>query len=99
MSATSQYRNQSGSGSPARSGPRRDGTAQLSNTCSRIRRPRPGEDMLFHTNTFFSAEMQRVEVPPEARYTECAPPPLRGRRIHESANVRDRRFKQLLDGD
>ncbi len=55
--------------------------------------------MLFHTNAFFTDKMQEVELPANAYYTGRAPLPLRSRRIHESANVRDLRFKQLLDGN
>ena len=72
---------------------------ELSNTRSQLRRPSDGADLLFHTNSFFSQKMQAVEMPANARYTEKAPPLLRGRRVHESANVRDLRFKQLLDGN
>jgi hypothetical protein len=73
---------------------------ELSNTRWEIRRP-AGEapDVLFHTNAFFTEKMRQVETPRDAYYTDRAPLPLRGRRIHESANERDRRFRQLLDHD
>jgi hypothetical protein len=55
--------------------------------------------VLFHTNAFFTEKMKEVELAANAYYTDRAPLPLRGRRIHESANVRDLRFRQLLDGN
>jgi hypothetical protein len=33
----------------------------------------------------------------DAVYTQSAPVPLRGRRLHQSSELRDQRFKQLLD--
>src|SRR5437762_2899260 len=73
---------------------------ELSNTRSQLRRPSAAaSDVLFHTNAFFTEKMQQVELAANAYYTDRAPLPIRGRRIHESANVRDLRFKQLLDGD
>ena len=73
---------------------------ELSNTRNQVRRPSGGaSDVLFHTNAFFTKKMQEVELAANAVYTDRAPLPLRGRRIHESANVRDLRFKQLLHGD
>jgi hypothetical protein len=71
---------------------------ELSNTRSQIRRPSGDADMLFHTNSFFTENMKGVEIAADACYTDRAPVPLRGRRVHESANVRDCRFKQLLGG-
>jgi hypothetical protein len=70
---------------------------ELSNTRSQLRRPDPGTDVLFHTNAFSTEEMRRVEIPADAYYTDSAPPPLRGRRIHDSAIVRNNRFIQLLN--
>ena len=52
--------------------------------------------MLFHTNAFTSDHMRKVQVPWEAVYTASAPTPLRGRRLHESSEQRDRRFELLL---
>src|SRR2546427_8123848 len=73
---------------------------ELSNTRNQVRRPSGGaSDVLFHTNAFFTKKMQEVELAANAVYTDRAPLPLRGRRIHESANGRDLRFKQLLHGD
>ena len=72
---------------------------ELSNTRSQVRRPKGEGDVLFHTNAFFNRTMQSVEVPQDALYTNLAPPSLRGRRVHESANVRDLRFKELLNRD
>jgi hypothetical protein len=69
---------------------------ELSSTQHYLRRPAPGEDMLFHTNAFSSDHMRKVQVPWEAVYTAFAPTPLRGRRLHESSEQRDRRFELLL---
>lgn len=70
---------------------------ELSATRSHLRRPAAGEDVLFHTNLFAGADMQDVQVRPDAIYTERAPTPQRGRRVHQSSEVRNRRFEQLLD--
>src|SRR5205085_504019 len=54
-------------------------------------------DALCHTNAFTSPHTREVQVPWDAVYTQRAPTPLRGRRLHQSSDQRDRRFKQLLD--
>jgi predicted choloylglycine hydrolase len=69
---------------------------ELSTTRSRLRRPAAGEDVVFHTNAFSSAHMRDVQIPSEATYTARAPTPLRGRRLHQSSELRDKRFRQLL---
>ena len=69
---------------------------ELSNTRSAIRRPASGSDVLCHTNAFTTDSMRGVEIPADARYTDRVHPLLRGRRVHESANVRDRRLQELL---
>ena len=69
---------------------------ELSSTRSQVRRPGPGEDVLFHTNALVSAPLRDVQIPWEAVYTDRAPMPLRGERLHESAERRDRRFTELL---
>ena len=69
---------------------------ELSSTRSHLRRPAVGEDVLFHTNAFSSDTMREVQVPLDAVYTDNSPTPLRGRRLHQSSEVRDQRFKQLL---
>ena len=65
-------------------------------TRSDLRRPASGEDVLFHTNAFSSARMREVQVPWDAVYTDRAPTPLRGRRLHQSSELRDQRFERLL---
>ena len=72
---------------------------ELSNTRSQIRRPTSGSDVIFHTNSFFTENMQAVELPSNACYTNRAPLPLRGRRVHESANVRNSRLQELLEDE
>ena len=69
---------------------------ELSSTRSYLRRPAAGEDVLFHSNAFSSSTMREVQVPWDAVYTKKAARPLRGRRLHESSALRDRRFSQLL---
>jgi len=69
---------------------------ELSSTRYHVRRPAEGEDALFHTNAFWSAHMQEVQVPWDAVYTKNAPTPLRGRRLHQSSELRDGRFRQLF---
>ena len=69
---------------------------ELSNTRSHLRRPEPGVDVVVHTNRFSSPELREVEIPPDACFTDAAPTPLRGRRVHESAEQRDARFACLL---
>jgi hypothetical protein len=41
--------------------------------------------------------MREVQVPWDAVYTQMAPTPLRGRRLHQSSELRDQRFKELLE--
>ena len=69
---------------------------ELSSTRFQLRRPADGEDALYHTNAFSSPHMREVQVPWDAVYTKDAPAGLRGRRLHQSSQLRDERFKQLL---
>lgn len=69
---------------------------ELSSTRSHVRRPAAGEDVLFHTNAFSTPSMREVQIPWDAVYTDEAPTPLRGRRLHQSSEQRDNRFRQLL---
>jgi len=70
---------------------------ELSSTRSATRRPFTGTDWLAHTNRFQSAGMADVELNSQAVYSKRAPSALRGLRVHESADERDRRFRQCLD--
>ena len=70
---------------------------EMSSTRSHLRRPAAGEDILFHTNAFSGESMREIQIPDEAIYTETAPKPLRGRRLHESSSQRDQRLVELLD--
>jgi hypothetical protein len=72
---------------------------ELSSTRSAVRRAAPAEGVLFHTNAFTTPHMEAVQVPRAAVYTERAPAPLRGRRLHLSSERRDARFRHLLAGD
>ena len=70
---------------------------ELSNTRSHLRRPTPGEDTLFHTNNYAGESMLEVQIPENAIYNDNAPSPLRGRRVHHSSDMRNQRYRQLLD--
>jgi hypothetical protein len=62
----------------------------------RERRPEAGGDFLFHSNAYHTPQLKAVEASPETRYSEHAPPPLRGRRVMESPERRDARLAELL---
>ena len=70
---------------------------ELSSTRSHLRRPEEGADVLHHSNAFFSDTMRQVQSPRDAVYTESAPSALRGHRLHQSSELRDQRFKELLE--
>ena len=72
---------------------------ELSSTRSAVRRPAPGDDFLFHSNAFAVPQMLDVQAPRDAVYTNRAPVPMRGRRLHQSSERRDQRFQELLAGD
>lgn len=72
---------------------------ELSSTQSAVRRPAPGADALYHTNCFATDAMLAIQIPWDAVYTERAPTPLRGRRLHLSSERRNERFEaNLADG-
>lgn len=70
---------------------------ELSNTRSFLRWPDNNESQLFHTNAFCSDALRAVQITDDAIYTNKAPSPLRGRRLHESSECRDSRLLELLD--
>jgi hypothetical protein len=72
---------------------------EVSNTRTEIRRPPAGADVISHANCFRTDAMQGVQLPMDTVYTDRAPTPLRGRTLHNSSNLRDARFAELLDGD
>jgi hypothetical protein len=72
------------------------GSLELSSTRSHLRRPAPGEDALFHSNLLSGEALREIQCPMDAVFTDRAPTPLRGQRLHESAERRDRRFAELL---
>lgn len=72
---------------------------ELSSAHGDVRRAGSGEDVLFHTNSYGTETMQRVEAPANAFYSQRVPRPLRGRRVLESSDRRDERFAALLSGD
>jgi hypothetical protein len=69
---------------------------EISSTRSFLRRPLPGEDCCFHSNRFQTVEMQSVQAPADAVLDHRAPVALRGSRLHESAERRDERLRELL---
>ena len=56
----------------------------------------PGRRCVVHTNAFSSDRIREVQIPWNAVYTDHAPTPLRGRRLHQSSQLRDQRFTELL---
>jgi hypothetical protein len=70
---------------------------ELSSSCSHLRRPEEGAHVLYHSNAFFSDTMRLVQSPRDAVYTDLAPTALRGHRLHQSSELRDQRFKELLE--
>lgn len=68
---------------------------ELSHRHSQIRRPEADADLLFHSNCYLSREMQSVQVPQSARWSERSPKALRGQPVLQSSNVRDARFWEL----
>ena len=69
---------------------------ELSSTRSAVRRPNGNADWLAHTNRFQCAEMADVELDAQGVFSKRAPSPLRGLRVHDSADERDRRFRERL---
>jgi len=69
---------------------------EVSSTRTHVRRPAEGEDALFHTNAFSAELMRQVQIPDNAVYDERAPRPLQGRRLHNSSDRRDARFRDLV---
>ncbi|MBI5201569.1 MAG: hypothetical protein HY925_08305 [Elusimicrobia bacterium] len=69
---------------------------ELSSTAAKLRRPADGEDAIFHTNAFSTSEMRAVELPAGAVFDARAPRALRGRRVHESAERRSARIRELF---
>jgi len=67
---------------------------ELSSTRSAVRRPNGNADWLAHTNRFQCTEMADVELDAESVFSRRAPSALRGLRVHDSADERDRRFRE-----
>jgi hypothetical protein len=70
---------------------------ELSSTRSNVRRPAADRDMLSHTNQFSTMRMKEVEVPEGAVYGQQTPQALRGRRVLQSAESRDRRLSAIFN--
>jgi predicted choloylglycine hydrolase len=56
------------------------------------------EGHVVNTNSYFTSEMQRHEIPHNAVYFGKAPKALHGMRVHESSEQRLRRAQELLKG-
>jgi hypothetical protein len=69
---------------------------EMSHARCQLRRIKETEQVLFHSNCFQSSAMQSVQVPQAARWSRRAPTPLRGKRILQSSERRDARFRELL---
>lgn len=54
------------------------------------------DDFLAHSNTYQTPQAKATEVGPNAIYAECAPKRLRGKRVLESAEARDKRMHDLM---
>ncbi len=72
---------------------------ELSNSKHAVRCPTRGADHLFHTNRFRAGLLSDVEVDDDTVFAGRSPRALRGRRVHDSSDLRDRRFADLFDGD
>jgi hypothetical protein len=69
---------------------------ELSSTRAELRRPAAGEDLIFHTNAYSTAQLCQVQVDERAVFDNRAPATLRGRQVLRSSNVRGARFAELL---
>ena len=72
--------------------------ASLELTAARhhLRRPTEGEDVLFHTNALRCDITRRAQIARGAVFTREAPTGLRGVRVLQSPEARDRRLAELL---
>ena len=69
---------------------------ELTATRQHLRRPAEGEDVLFHTNALGSGTTRQAQIAREAVFTRAAPTGLRGVRVLQSPEARDRRLAELL---
>jgi hypothetical protein len=69
---------------------------ELSGKRLAVERLQNSEGYLFHSNTYRSAALKEIEVSPETRFSACAPQPLQGQRVLESAEKRDARMAELM---
>lgn len=56
----------------------------------------PEDGCLINTNFFLTEKLQQYDIPHSAYYSELAPLGLRGRRIHETNELRYERAKKLI---
>lgn len=69
---------------------------ELSARHGQLRRPKPGDDCLSHSNAFQTPEMQKHELPRTAVYSDNAPEGLRNTPVFQSAERRDEQATRLL---
>lgn len=74
-------------------------SVEISSTRLECREPPPGRDRLCHTNRYCCAATAAIEVAAGAVHGDHSPQALRGRRVHQSAEDRDRQLRQLLDSE
>ena len=72
---------------------------EISSTRVERRDPAVGHDRLFHTNRYCCAAMSAIEVDDRAMHGTKSPRPLRGRRVHQSAEARSALFRELIDSE
>ena len=72
---------------------------EISNTRVERREPAAGHDRLFHTNRYCCAAMSAIEVDDRAMHGTKSPRPLRGHRVHQSADERSALFQELIDSE
>lgn len=58
----------------------------------------PAAETLFHSNAYQTSLMQQHELPRNSYYSPQAPAALRNRRVFQSAEVRESRMAELLEG-
>lgn len=69
---------------------------ELTSNRAEVRRPGPGEEVLFQTNSFQCSNTREVEVPLDAVFDRFSPPSVRGIKVMESPITRYCRLQDLL---
>jgi hypothetical protein len=71
-------------------------SVELSNSRMSVRRLERDQPALTHSNHYQIPELQEVEIPRDAVYSENNVKPLRGKRVHESSFARGARLEELF---